>query len=167
MRLTTKGRYAVTAMLDLALNQGKGPTALADIAQRQGISLSYLEQLFAKLRRRDLVTSVRGPGGGYNLGRAAGDIRVAEVIAAVDETVDTTRCGGAGDCLDGRPCLTHELWRDLSDRIQDYLQGITLQQLVERRDSAVSRGVVGCSAVDIKLDLVSSGVPSGAAAARV
>ena len=166
MRLTTKGRYAVTAMLDLALNQGKGPTALADIAQRQGISLSYLEQLFAKLRRRDLVSSVRGPGGGYNLARAASDIPVAEVIAAVDETVDTTRCGGAGDCQDGRPCLTHELWRDLSDRIQDYLKGITLQQLVDRRGSAAGRGL-SCSAVDSKLDQVPNGVPKGPVAAHV
>jgi len=160
MRLTTKGRYAVTAMLDLALNQGKGPTALADIAQRQGISLSYLEQLFAKLRRRSLVTSVRGPGGGLRLARAASEIPVAEVIAAVDETVDTTRCGGACDCQDGHPCLTHELWRDLSDRIQDYLKGITLQQLVERRDSAARTD--SCTAVDIRLDPL----PSGQAAAH-
>ncbi len=162
MRLTTKGRYAVTAMLDLAIHQGKGPTALADIAQRQGISLSYLEQLFAKLRRRALVTSVRGPGGGYNLARPAREIVVAEVITAVDETVDTTRCGGAGNCQDGRPCLTHELWFDLSDRIQDYLNGITLQQLVDRRDAAATHGAT-CTAVDIKLDVV----PLGRAAAPV
>ncbi len=147
MRLTTKGRYAVTAMLDLALNQGHGPTALADIAQRQGISLSYLEQLFAKLRRRALVTSVRGPGGGYNLARSASEIAVAEVIAAVDETVDTTRCCGRGDCQDGRPCLTHELWLDLSDRIQDYLKSITLQQLVDRRDGSAR------DAADVVLDM--------------
>ncbi len=135
MRLTTKGRYAVTAMLDLALNQGQGPIALADIAQRQGISLSYLEQLFAKLRRHSLVSSVRGPGGGYNLARQASDIPVAEVIAAVDESVDTTKCSREGNCHNGGPCLTHELWLDLSDRIYEYLNRITLQQLVDRRDT--------------------------------
>lgn len=134
MRLTTKGRYAVTAMLDLALNQGQGPIALADIAARQGISLSYLEQLFAKLRRRSLVSSVRGPGGGYNLARHASEIPVAEVIAAVDENVDTTKCSRLGNCHNGQPCLTHELWLDLSDRIYEYLSRITLQQLVDRRD---------------------------------
>lgn len=139
MRLTTKGRYAVTAMLDLAINQGQGPIALADIAQRQGISLSYLEQLFAKLRRRALVSSVRGPGGGYNLARLASEIPVAEVIAAVDENVDTTKCSREGNCHNGQPCLTHELWLDLSDRIYEYLNRITLQQLVDRRDSHGNR----------------------------
>ena len=133
MRLTTKGRYAVTAMLDLALQHGSGPVALADIAQRQGISLSYLEQLFSRLRRRALVSSVRGPGGGYNLARGAGQISVAEVIAAVDESVDTTRCGGAHNCQDDGPCLTHDLWHDLSERIYDYLSQISLQDLVERK----------------------------------
>jgi Rrf2 family iron-sulfur cluster assembly transcriptional regulator len=148
MRLTTKGRYAVTAMLDLAINQGQGPIALADIAQRQGISLSYLEQLFAKLRRRALVSSVRGPGGGYNLARQASEIAVAEVIAAVDENVDTTKCGREGNCHNGQPCLTHELWLDLSDRIYDYLNRITLQQLVDRRDAAV-----GCRKTEEPLDI--------------
>lgn len=133
MRLTTKGRYAVTAMLDLAIHQGAGPTALADIAQRQGISLSYLEQLFSRLRKRALVSSVRGPGGGYNLARKAMDISVAEVIAAVDENVDTTRCGGAHNCQANGPCLTHDLWQDLSDRIYDYLHHISLRDLVERK----------------------------------
>ena len=133
MRLTTKGRYAVTAMLDLAIHQGAGPTALADIAQRQGISLSYLEQLFSRLRKRALVSSVRGPGGGYNLARNATDISVAEVIAAVDENVDTTRCGGAHNCQANGPCLTHDLWQDLSDRIYDYLHHISLRDLVERK----------------------------------
>jgi Rrf2 family transcriptional regulator, iron-sulfur cluster assembly transcription factor len=156
MRLTTKGRYAVTAMLDLAIHHGKGPTALADIAQRQGISLSYLEQLFAKLRRNGLVTSVRGPGGGYNLARSAGEIHVAEVIVAVDENVDTTRCGGAGNCQDGQPCLTHALWFDLSNRIQDYLETITLQDLVNRRDPAGDR-TQPCTTVDIKLGVVAGG----------
>ncbi|MCP4129369.1 MAG: Fe-S cluster assembly transcriptional regulator IscR [Gammaproteobacteria bacterium] len=132
MKLTTKGRYAVTAILDLALHRGAGPITLADIAQRQGISLSYLEQLFARLRRRNLVSSVRGPGGGYMLSRGADEISIAEVITAVDENVDTTRCGGAQNCQDNGPCLTHELWRDLSERIHDYLNGISLQDLVMR-----------------------------------
>jgi Rrf2 family iron-sulfur cluster assembly transcriptional regulator len=132
VRLTTKGRYAVTAVLDLAIHQGGGPIALADIAQRQGISLSYLEQLFAKLRRRGLVVSVRGPGGGYNLAREPAAIFVAEVITAVDENVDTTRCGGEHNCKSDGPCLTHDLWMDLSDRIYGYLNGISLSDLVER-----------------------------------
>lgn len=133
MRLTTKGRYAVTAMLDLAIHHGKGPIALADIAQRQGISLSYLEQLFARLRKQSLVVSVRGPGGGYNLARDASEIHVAEVISAVDENVDTTRCGGAHNCQNERPCLTHDLWHDLSARIYEYLNRISLQDLVDRK----------------------------------
>lgn len=135
MRLTTKGRYAVTAMLDLALNHGQGPITLADIAQRQSISLSYLEQLFSKLRTRALVTSVRGPGGGYNLTRSAADIPIAEVISAVDENVDTTRCGGAHNCRDSEPCLTHDLWQDLSARIHEYLDRISLQDLVDRKNA--------------------------------
>ena len=133
MRLTTKGRYAVTAMLDLALHHGQGPITLADIAQRQGISLSYLEQLFARLRRRELVASVRGPGGGYTLGRDASTIFVAEVITAVDENVDTTRCGGAHNCHNNQRCLTHDLWQDLSGRIHDYLNQISLHDLMKRR----------------------------------
>ncbi len=133
MKLTTKGRYAVTAMLDLALHQGKGPITLSDIAQRQGISLSYLEQLFSRLRKEHLVSSVRGPGGGYSLARDAGEIFVAQVITAVDEKVDTTRCGGAHNCQNNQRCLTHDLWRDLSDRIYDYLNRISLQELMSRR----------------------------------
>lgn len=134
MRLTTKGRYAVTAMLDLALHQEHAPIRLAGISDRQGISLSYLEQLFAQLRRQELVRSVRGPGGGYHLGRQANTISVAEVIAAVNEDTDTTRCGGAGDCQEGETCLTHHLWMDLSDQVRDFLQGISLGDLVERQD---------------------------------
>jgi Rrf2 family iron-sulfur cluster assembly transcriptional regulator len=134
MRLTTKGRYAVTAMLDLALRQEQGPIRLAGISDRQGISLSYLEQLFAQLRRQKLVRSVRGPGGGYHLGRQASTISVAEVIAAVNEDTDTTRCGGAGDCHEGEICLTHHLWQDLSDQVRDFLQSISLGDLVERQD---------------------------------
>lgn len=134
MRLTTKGRYAVTAMLDLALHEGKGPISLADISERQGISLSYLEQLFAKLRRNDLVGSVRGPGGGYQLKRSQREINVAEVIDAVNENVDATGCKKRGDCQAGEICLTHHLWCDLSDQIHTFLNGITLADLVDRQD---------------------------------
>ncbi|WP_455199683.1 Fe-S cluster assembly transcriptional regulator IscR [Kaarinaea lacus] len=134
MRLTTKGRYAVTAMLDLAVHATKGPITLADISQRQGISLSYLEQLFSKLRKRDLVASARGPGGGYRLSRAANEINVAEVISAVDEKVDATRCAGQGNCQNGEECLTHQLWTDLSDQLYDFLNGISLGQLVDKRN---------------------------------
>ncbi|MCW8945079.1 MAG: Fe-S cluster assembly transcriptional regulator IscR [Sedimenticola sp.] len=133
MRLTTKGRYAVTAMLDLAFHQGQGPITLADIAERQGISLSYLEQLFSRLRKKLLVASVRGPGGGYVLGKEADQIFVASVITAVDEKVDTTRCGGSHNCQDNERCLTHDLWHDLSDQIYDYLNHISLHDLMERR----------------------------------
>lgn len=133
MRLTTKGRYAVTAMLDLALHHGNGPVTLAEIAQRQGISLSYLEQLFAQLRKRGLVRSTRGPGGGYRLGEAADKIAVSDVINAVDETVDATRCGGKQNCHDHGRCLTHDLWEDLSARIQGFLSEIDLAQLIEKR----------------------------------
>jgi Rrf2 family iron-sulfur cluster assembly transcriptional regulator len=132
MKLTTKGRYAVTAMLDLALHAQEGPVPLADISQRQGISLSYLEQLFAKLRKQGLVDSARGPGGGYRLSRAANDIAVADVVTAIDEKVDATRCGGMGNCQDGKPCLTHELWSDLSRQLYEFLENISLGQLVER-----------------------------------
>jgi len=137
MRLTTKGRYAVTAMLDLALNETRGPIRLAAISERQGISLSYLEQLFAHLRRKELVRSVRGPGGGYRLNRETQDICVAEVISAVNEDTDATRCGGKGDCQEGDTCLTHHLWMDLSDRIKDFLTDITLADLMARREIRV------------------------------
>ena len=133
MRLTTKGRYAVTAMLDLAIHYDDGPITLADISQRQGISLSYLEQLFAKLRRQQLVDSTRGPGGGYRLSRAPMEIPVADVILAVDEKVETTRCGGLSNCQDDQQCLTHELWSELSDQIYQFLSGISLGTLVERQ----------------------------------
>jgi Rrf2 family iron-sulfur cluster assembly transcriptional regulator len=133
MRLTTKGRYAVTAMLDLAVHATESPITLADISQRQGISLSYLEQLFAKLRKRELVSSARGPGGGYRLSRIADEINVADIVSAVDEKVDATRCSKEGDCQDGQPCLTHQLWMDLSDQIFSFLQNISLGQLVQQR----------------------------------
>lgn len=133
MKLTTKGRYAVTAMLDLAIHYEEGPITLADIAQRQGISLSYLEQLFSRLRKRALVASVRGPGGGYSLGKEATEILVGEVIAAVDENMDTTRCNGDGNCQNNERCLTHDLWLDLSNQIYSYLNNISLQDLMDRK----------------------------------
>jgi Rrf2 family iron-sulfur cluster assembly transcriptional regulator len=133
MRLTTKGRYAVTAMLDLALHRDEGPVTLADISRRQGISLSYLEQLFSRLRRQGLVESTRGPGGGYRLGRPADGIVVADIITAVDESVDATRCGGLENCQGEQRCLTHELWCELSDQIHQFLSGISLATLVDRR----------------------------------
>lgn len=134
MRLTTKGRYAVTAMLDLALHANNGPVALADISSRQGISLSYLEQLFAKLRKQDLVMSVRGPGGGYTLGKQRDEVSIAEIVVAVDETIDSTKCQTKGNCQQGQKCLTHHLWSDLSDQIYEFLNDITLRQLMARRE---------------------------------
>ncbi|MEE8057312.1 MAG: Fe-S cluster assembly transcriptional regulator IscR [Pseudomonadales bacterium] len=134
MRLTTKGRYAVTAMLDLALHAESGPISLADISNRQDISLSYLEQLFAKLRRNNLVASVRGPGGGYLLSRSGADIFVAQIVDAVTETVDATSCGGGADCQAGEVCLTHHLWCDLSNQIHTFLSSISLASLVARRE---------------------------------
>ncbi len=132
MKLSTKGRYAVTAMMDLALHDRYGPVTLAEISQCQGISLSYLEQLFAKLRKKGLVEGVRGPGGGYRLARAAADVTVADIVSAVDEKVDATRCSGRRNCQEGKRCLTHELWSDLSRQIFTFLSGITLAQFVER-----------------------------------
>jgi len=134
VRLTTKGRYAVTAMLDLAIHEDEGPISLADISQRQEISLSYLEQLFSKLRKNQLVSSVRGPGGGYELMRYADSIFIAEIIDAVDESLDATRCQGTGDCQNGETCLTHHLWEDLSHQIHDFLSAISLANLVEKNE---------------------------------
>ncbi len=132
MRLSTKGRYAVTAMLDLALNGKDGPVTLADISENQGISLSYLEQLFAALRSKELVRGVRGPGGGYYLGKSADEISIANIICAVDEWVEFTRCGGRQNCSGGARCLTHTLWDDLSAEIFNFLAGISLGDLVRR-----------------------------------
>lgn len=132
MRLTTKGRYAVTAMLDLAFHSQKKPVTLTDIATRQTISLSYLEQLFARLRRAGMVKGVRGPGGGYRLSRKASDINIAEIIAAVDEHIDPTRCGGEANCHRNQACLTHDLWMGLSEQIRNYLKSITLLELIEK-----------------------------------
>ena len=132
MRLSTKGRYGVTAMMDLAIHDNAGPVTLADISQCQGISLSYLEQLFSRLRKGGLVEGVRGPGGGYRLSRPAKEISIAEIISAVDEKVDMTNCDKKGNCQDGEKCLTHELWSELSDRLYSFLQGINLAQFVDR-----------------------------------
>ena len=131
MRLTTKGRFAVTAMIDLALHNGSGPVTLAEISGRQKISLSYLEQLFGKLRRHQLVESVRGPGGGYCLAKDMAALSVAEIILAVDEPIDATQCGGKENCHDDQKCLTHDLWAALNERIFDYLGAVSLRQLVE------------------------------------
>ncbi|MBY0575738.1 MAG: Rrf2 family transcriptional regulator [Gallionellaceae bacterium] len=134
MRLTTKGRFAVTAMVDLAMRGGKTPVTLAAISERQKISLSYLEQLFGKLRRNGVVESVRGPGGGYCLARPAGKISIAEIVVAVDEHLDATNCGGKGNCHDDRQCSTHNLWMGLNEKIFEYLASVTLQQLIDEYD---------------------------------
>jgi len=133
MRLTTKGRFAVTAMVDLGMRHGTGPVTLAEISGRQKISLSYLEQLFGKLRRRGIVDSVRGPGGGYCLAREAAQLTVADIILAVDEPIDATQCAGKENCKDEEKCLTHDLWANLNERIFDYLGSVTLRQLVENQ----------------------------------
>lgn len=153
MRLTTKGRYAVTAMLDLALHAKCGPTCLADISGRQGISLSYLEQLFARLRRAGLVKSVRGPGGGYLLDTELEATSVARIIDAVNESVDATRCQGLSDCQSGDTCLTHHLWCDLSDEIHGFLDGISLADLVAREEirHIASRQREACEPMPITL----------------
>jgi Rrf2 family iron-sulfur cluster assembly transcriptional regulator len=130
MRLTTKGRFAVTAMVDLAMRQTRGPVTLAAISERQHISLSYLEQLFGKLRRHKLVSSVRGPGGGYNLARPTQNITVAEIISAVDEPLDATQCGGKENCHDDKRCMTHDLWARLNEKMHEYLASVTLADLV-------------------------------------
>ena len=154
MKLTTRGRYAVTAMLDLALRAGDGPISLAEISERQLISLSYLEQLFAKLRKNGLVKSTRGPGGGYSIARELDDISVSEIIGAVNESVDATSCGGKGNChgQDGR-CLTHDLWEGLSRQIEEFLGGISLQQLIEQK---VGREDLESAVEEASLDDVTS-----------
>jgi Rrf2 family transcriptional regulator, iron-sulfur cluster assembly transcription factor len=133
MRLTTKGRFAVTAMIDIAMNSTNGPATLAGVSERQKISLSYLEQLFGKLRRHGLVESVRGPGGGYHLARSADSVSVADIILAVDEPIDATQCGGRENCHDDRRCMTHELWAGLNAHIFSFLQSVTLAQLVHQQ----------------------------------
>ena len=141
MKLTTKGRFAVTAMIDLAMQPGSDPVTLAEISQRQKISLSYLEQLFAKLRRRALVDSVHGPGGGYRLAKEMAQVSIADINLAVDEPVDSTQCGGKENCQDGEKCSTHDLWTKLDKHIVDYLGAVTLMQLVDDQE-AKQNGVV-------------------------
>lgn len=133
MRLTTKGRFAVTAMLDLALHAQAGPVALANISRRQKISLSYLEQLFSKLRRGGLVESVRGPGGGYNFARPLNELTVADIIVAVEEPIDSRQCEGRDNCLGDRRCMTHDLWENLNTTVVNFLTGVTLAQLVQKQ----------------------------------
>ena len=145
MRLTTKGRFAVTAMLDLTLRQHNGPVTLAGIGVRQTISLSYLEQLFGKLRRHGLVESVRGPGGGYRLARPAAKMSVADIILAVDEPLDATLCRGMENCQEENRCMTHNLWATLNDKLHDYLNSVTLQDLVDEqlaKDGANNMAVI-------------------------
>jgi Rrf2 family iron-sulfur cluster assembly transcriptional regulator len=159
MRLTTKGRFAVTAMVDLAMRQTRGPVTLAAISERQHISLSYLEQLFGRLRRRALVNSVRGPGGGYNLAREAASISVAEIIAAVDEPIDATQCEGRENCHEDKRCMTHDLWATLNKKMNDYLSSVSLADLVAHQAG---------KPVTVFKDLrPSSGAPSGSPSDRV
>lgn len=139
MRLTTKGRFAVTAMIDLAMRQHQGPVTLAGISQRQKISLSYLEQLFGKLRRHELVESTRGPGGGYTLARSAKDVTVADIIFAVDEPIDATQCGGKENCVEDGQCMTHELWSNLNKKIVEFLDSVTLAEMVDQQRSRETR----------------------------
>tara|TARA_Y100000590_G_scaffold78450_2_gene87183 strand:+ start:251 stop:709 length:459 start_codon:yes stop_codon:yes gene_type:complete len=134
MKLTTKGRYAIVAMIDIALFQKKTPISLSEISKRQDISLSYLEQLFSKLKTKSLVKSVRGPGGGYKLDREASEITLFEIITAVDENMDQTQCGGAMNCSNDKPCLTHYVWTDLTKQIHDYMKGVSLSDVIVRYD---------------------------------
>lgn len=158
MRLTTKGRFAVTAMLDLALQEAGKPVTLAGISERQSISLSYLEQLFSRLRRNGLVKSVRGPGGGYRLAREPRDISVSQIISAVDELIDATQCGGQENCRDERRCMTHDLWASLNAKILNYLSGVSLADLVASQGDSKEDGreVVfasrECPKSDVKTD---------------
>ena len=142
MRLTTKGRFAVTAMVDLAMRGGTSPVTLASISERQKISLSYLEQLFGKLRRHNIVESVRGPGGGYYLARPSSQISIADVIVAVDEPLDATKCGGMANCHDDRQCVTHDLWTGLNESIYAYLNAVSLKQVVDSQSADKQTGVM-------------------------
>jgi len=148
MRLTTKGRFAVTAMIDLAQRQANGPVTLAGISERQKISLSYLEQLFGKLRRHKIVASVRGPGGGYRLARGMNEVSVADIIAAVDEPLDATNCGGRENCQDEQRCMTHDLWSNLNKRMHEYLASVSLLDLVNQPKA---KAIAAAIAVDERL----------------
>ena len=161
MRLTTKGRFAVTAMMDLALRGDDGPVALASISERQKISLSYLEQLFGKLRRYKLVDSVRGPGGGYCIARPLNLVTVADIIRAVDEQLDATQCGGRENCHDEHRCMTHDLWSTLNSKMFDYLASITLAELVERQKQKLAG-----NAASVLEDKRLLGTPSRARSSR-
>jgi Rrf2 family transcriptional regulator, iron-sulfur cluster assembly transcription factor len=143
MRLTTKGRFAVTAMLDLALHANDGPVTLANISERQKISLSYLEQLFGKLRRNDLVQSVRGPGGGYNLAKPAAQLNVADIIVAVEEQLDSRQCEGREPCMGEKRCMTHDLWESLNDTVLNFLAGVTLADLVQKQNTHKLQKITG------------------------
>lgn len=163
MRLTTKGRFAVTAMLDLAMHEAKGtanakPVTLAGISERQDISLSYLEQLFSRLRRQGLVKSIRGPGGGYNLAKDYAAISVAEIISAVDEQIDATQCGGHENCRDEGRCMTHDLWTALNSKILEYLAGVSLADMVAsqqcgKKISITPRMAMCEKTIDLKADI--------------
>lgn len=163
MRLTTKGRFAVTAMIDLALRGDGGPVALATISERQKISLSYLEQLFGKLRRYKLVDSVRGPGGGYCIARPLAKVTVADIIRAVDEQLDATQCGGQENCHDEHRCMTHDLWSTLNFKMYEYLSSVTLADLVERQVKKLARKSVDTT---LKQHVVVQSLASSAAAGK-
>lgn len=156
MRLTTKGRYAVTAMIDLAINQIQGPVSLKSISKNQGISLSYLEQLFAKMRKSRLVVGSRGPGGGYLLARDVDQITIAEIIVAVDEPLDITECDGLKNCHNGKPCLSHDLWSELSDQLYSFLNGILLGELMRRSGIVTTVHRVSNQKVDLPTMLASA-----------
>ncbi|NKB63754.1 MAG: Rrf2 family transcriptional regulator [Gammaproteobacteria bacterium] len=160
MRLTTKGRYAVTAMIDLAINQIKGPVSLKSISENQGISLSYLEQLFAKMRKNKLVVGSRGPGGGYMLARDVDQITMAEIIVAVDEPLDITECDGMRNCHNGKPCLSHDLWSELSDQLYLFLDGIHLGELM-RRSGISSSGISRVNNQQVDVPSISSSMIQG------
>ncbi len=157
MRLTTKGRFAVTAMLDLAINEADKPVTLAGISERQSISLSYLEQLFSRLRRSGLVKSVRGPGGGYRIAKKLDQVSVSEIISAVDELIDATQCGGQENCHDEGRCMTHDLWSSLNVKILEYLSGVSLADLVASNE-AKSKGQIKPIAFNFKKDSASESI---------
>lgn len=151
MKLTTRGRYAVTAMFDLALHSQVYPVSLGEISDRQGISLSYLEQLFAKLRKNGLVVSTRGPGGGYTLAKATDTVSIADIIGAVNESVDATNCGGRENCKGDSPCLTHDLWAGLTQQINEFLGSVSLADLMAQKPSGRERDLAGIKIVQERM----------------